>query len=76
MSERKQSAWQRKGKSSFVYSGIYSEWKREAKANGAGSPRALELSCLHAKANRVRHNLADGEKANDCASPGHSWPKW
>lgn len=63
---RKQSSWQKKGKASFVYSGIYYEWKREAKAYGAGSDRALELSCLHAKANRVRHNLPNGERAQDC----------
>lgn len=60
------SRYQQKGKASFVYSGLYYEWKRVAKDRGAGDQEAIRLSCLHAKAFRVRHNLPDGEKANDC----------
>lgn len=43
------SPYQKYNKSPTVYSVTYQLWKEEAKKNGAGSPRAIALTCQHAK---------------------------
>lgn len=47
------SSWQRHGKHSFVYSTTYQLWREAVLKDGAGSPKALALTCQHAKAMRV-----------------------
>lgn len=47
------SPYQKYNKTPHVYSVTYQLWKAATKKDGAGSPKALALSCDHAKQMRV-----------------------
>lgn len=63
---RPKSPYQKKQKSPYLYSAVYQLWKEAVLKDGAGSQKAIALSCQHAKYVGVRHNLPDGLFAEDC----------
>lgn len=50
------SPWQRKQKKKWAYSTTYVLWKEAAMKDGAGSEKALALTCQHAKSMSVRNS--------------------
>lgn len=65
-SREPRSPYKRYNKAPYPYSGTYLEWKRVVLNEGAGSQRALDLACKHAKFVGVKHYAEDGTFANDC----------
>lgn len=53
MSDRKESSYKLKKK--FSYSTTYVLWREAVKRDGAGSERAVDLACQHAKAMGVKN---------------------
>lgn len=47
------SPWQRYNKKKHVYSTTYQLWREAVLKDGAGSQKAIALSCQHAKTMRV-----------------------
>lgn len=56
MSKRQpKSPWQKYDKKKWMYSTAYQLWKEAVLKDGAGSPKALALTCQHAKSMQVRN---------------------
>lgn len=55
MSRQPKSPWQRHGKKKWSYSTTYQLWREAVLSGGAGSDKALALTCQHAKAMSVRN---------------------